>query len=75
MSIWLYKYYLSNYPDIAECWGVSDDQANNALKALSKKSIHHEDAIQKDIEELARDIAIIEPDPEDGGWWVGYLLE
>ena len=24
---------------------------------------------------MARDIALIEPDPEDWGWWVTYLLE
>ena len=44
-------------------------------EALSKKSIKPEDAVQKAIEEIARDIAIIEPDPRDWGWWVGYLLE
>jgi len=27
------------------------------------------------VEELARDIAIIEPDPQDWGWLVSYLLE
>lgn len=43
--------------------------------ALSKKSIRPEDAVQESIEELARDIAIIEPDPKDWGWCVGYLLE
>lgn len=54
---------------------IPDDQANKVREALSKKSIRPEDAIQKAIEELARDIAIIEPKPVDWGWWVLYLLE
>ena len=58
-----------------DTWGIPDDQANKVREALSKKSIRAEDAVQKAIEEIARDIAIIEPDPEDWGWWVGYLLE
>ena len=44
-------------------------------EALSKKSIRPEDAVQKAIEEIARDNAIIEPDPKDWEWWVKYLLE
>lgn len=24
---------------------------------------------------MARDIALIEPDPSDWKWWIGYLLE
>ena len=44
-------------------------------QALSKKSVRPEDALQKTIEDLARDIAIIETDPMEWGWWVGYLLE
>jgi len=34
-----------------------------------------EDILQKAIEELARDIATIEPDPADWAWWVGFLVE
>ena len=62
-------------PIIPDTWGIPDDQANKVREALSKKSIRPEDAVQKAVEELARDIAIIEPDPKDWGWWVGYLLE
>ena len=66
---------MSNNSSIPESWGIPDDQANKVREALSKKSIRSEDAVQKAIEELARDIAIIEPDPKDWGWWVCYLLE
>ena len=27
------------------------------------------------LEDMARDIALIEPDPKDWGWYVTYLLE
>ena len=40
----------------------------------SRKSIKPEDKIQKAVEELARDIAIIESDPGDWGWWVGHFF-
>jgi hypothetical protein len=43
--------------------------------ALTRKSITPEQELQDAVEEMARDIALIEPDPEDWGWWVGYLLE
>lgn len=66
---------MSKNPIIPETWGIPDDQANKVRKALSKKSIKPEDAVQNALEELARDIAIIEPDPKDWGWWVGYLVE
>jgi hypothetical protein len=66
---------MSKNPSMPETWGIPDDQANKVREALSKKSISPEDAVQKAIEEIARDIAIIEPDPEDWGWWVSYLLE
>jgi len=40
-------------------------------EALSKKFIRPEDAVQNALEEIARDITIIEPDPKDwGGGWV-----
>jgi len=63
---------ISNIPDT---WGIPDDQANKVREALSKKSIRPEDVVQKAIEELARDIAIIEPDPRDWTGWVNFLLE
>jgi len=66
---------MSKKPTIPETWGIPDDQANKVREALGKKSIRPEDAVQKALEELARDIAIIEPDPLDWVWWVGYLLE
>ena len=66
---------MSKNPVIPDTWGIPDDQANKVREALSKKSIRPEDAVQKSLEEIARDIAIIEPDPGDWGWWVNYLIE
>ena len=65
---------MSKNPKIPETWGIPDDQANKVIEALSKKSITPEDAVQKALEEIARDIAIIEPDPQDWGWWIFYLV-
>ena len=66
---------MSKNPNIPETWGIPDDQASKVREALSKKSTRPEDRVQEAVDEIARDIAIIEPDPEDWGWWVSYLLE
>ena len=66
---------MSKNPIIPDTWGIPDDQANKVIEALSKKSIKPEDRVQEALEKIARDIAIIEPDPMDWGWWVKYLLE
>jgi len=66
---------MSKKPIIPDTWGIPDDQANKVREALSKKSIRPEDRVQDALDEIACDIAIIEPDPKDWGWWVGYLLE
>ena len=66
---------MTKNPSIPDTWGIPDEQATKVQQALSKKSIRPEDALQKTIEDLARDIAIIETDPMEWGWWVGYLLE
>ena len=66
---------MSKYPLIPNTWGMLDDQANKVREALSKKSIRPEDALQDALEEIARDISLLEPDPQDWVWWLIYLLE
>jgi len=66
---------MSKNPKIPDTWGIPDDQAKKVVEALSKKSIRPEDAVLNALEEIARDIAITEPDPVDWGWWVTHLLE
>ncbi len=60
---------------IPETWGITGSQAKKVKAALNNKSTRPEDAVQKGLGEIARDIAIIEPDPSDWGWWVAFLLE
>jgi hypothetical protein len=55
-------------------WAMPDDQANQVNDELNKKTIPPQDAIQDAFVEIARDIALIEPDPKDWGWWVSYLV-
>ena len=71
LSNLVYILCMSNNPKIPETWGIPDDQADKVREALSKKSIRPEDAVQKAVEEIARDIALIEPDPVD---WVGWVM-
>jgi hypothetical protein len=42
---------------------------------LNNKPISPEDELADALEDMARDIALIEPDPQDWGWWVVYLIE
>jgi len=66
---------MNNNSDPPEGWGIPNDQATKVREALNRKYIRPEDAVQNALDEIARDIAIIEPDPIDWGWWVSYLLE
>ena len=71
----VYKYCMSKNSNIPDTWGIPDDQANRVRDALSKKSIRPEDRVQEALDEIAREIAIIEADPKDWEWWVTYLQE
>jgi len=61
--------------DFPPGWAMPDDLAKKINEVLSNKPITPEDAVQNALDEIARDIALIEPDPDDWGWWVTYLLE
>jgi hypothetical protein len=54
---------------------MPDFMAKRVIESVKKKPISLEDNIQNTLDEMARDIALIEPDPSDWSWWVGYLLE
>ena len=43
--------------------------------SIKKKPESPEDQLQIALYESARDIALLEPEPKDWAWWVGYLLE
>ena len=66
---------MTNNPDLPDTLGIPDDQANKVRDALSKKSTRPEDRVQDALDDMARDIALIEPDPQDWTGWVNYLLE
>lgn len=54
---------------------MPDYLAKRVSNSLNKKPESPEDKLQKALEEVARDIALIEPDVKDWEWWISYLLE
>ncbi len=49
--------------------------AKRVSDSVNKKPKSPEDKLQKALDEMARDIALIEPDPKDWAWWVAYLQD
>jgi hypothetical protein len=68
LSKLVYKFSIENNPDLPEGWAMPDDHAKQVNEALNKKSITPEDEFADALEDLARDIALIEPNPGD---WAG----
>ena len=66
---------MSKNPDIPDGWAIPDELAKKVNEAFNTKSITPEDELADALKDMARDIALIEPDPQDWGWWVAYLLE
>ena len=48
---------------IPDSWAMPDDLAKKVSETLNKKRISPEDELADALEEMARDIALIEPDP------------
>jgi hypothetical protein len=71
----VYKERMSEDSKIPDSWAMPDDLAKRVSQSLSKKRSTPEDELANALEELARDIALIEPDPEAWAGWVIYLLE
>ncbi len=61
--------------DLPPGWAMPEDQAERLKESLNKKSISPEDELEKALREIARDIALIEPNPLDWEGWISYLLE
>ena len=66
---------MSKNPDVPDGWSMPDDLAKQVKDALNRKSITPEEELQDALEDMARDIALIESNPDDWGGWVSYLLE
>lgn len=56
-------------------WPMPDDLAKKINETLNNKRITSEDELADALEEMERDIALIEPDPRNWGGWVIYLSE
>jgi methionine synthase II (cobalamin-independent) len=54
---------------------MPEHMVNRVSESVNKKSESPEEKLQKELGKLAQDIAIIEPEPKDWGWWVSYFLE
>lgn len=60
---------------IPDSWAMPDDLAKKVSDTLNNKRLTPEEELSDALEEMARDIALIEPEPKDWGWWGIYLLE
>ena len=65
----------SGFGDVQDDSVMPIDLTRRISELVNKKPYALEDDLQEAIDEMARDIALIEPDPRDWGWWVSYLLE
>ena len=50
---------------VPDSWAMPDDLAKKINERLNKKTLRPEDELADALEEMARDIALIEPDPRD----------
>ncbi len=66
---------MNNNPDLPEGWAIPDDLAKQVSEALNRKSITPEDELADAPVQIALDIALIEPDPQDWAGWVIYFLD
>ena len=60
---------INNNSDPPKGWSMSDDLAKRISKLVNKKLDGPEDDLKEALNDLARDIALIEPNPID--WWEG----
>jgi len=56
--------------DLPPGWAMPDDLAKKISEVLNHKPITPEDELSDAQKDMARDIALIESDPVDWGWWV-----
>jgi hypothetical protein len=62
-------------PDLPPGWSMPQDQANSLTENLKKKkSKSPEQELDEALQDIARDIAILEPNPADWEGWVSILL-
>lgn len=54
---------------------MPDDLAKKITEGLENKRLTPEEELADALEEMARDIALIEPDPSEWASWVKYLVD
>jgi hypothetical protein len=62
---------MDNDSNIPDGWAMPDDLAKRINEGLSKKTLRPENELADALEEMARDIALIEPEPEPEDWGGG----
>jgi hypothetical protein len=58
---------MDNDSKIPDGWAMPDDMAKKITEGLEKKRITPKDELADALEEMPRDIALIEPEPRDWG--------
>ena len=61
---------MDNNFDLPNGWAIPDDLVKKVSEVLNRKPITPEDELQDALDEMARDTALIEPNPVDGCDWV-----
>lgn len=62
---------MENKPDVPEGWSMPDDLAKKINKVLNNKPISPEDELADALGDMARNIALIEPNLiGEGGWLI-----
>ena len=56
---------MNNKSDLPEGWAMPDHMARKVKESINRKRITPEDELQKALDEMARAIALMEPDPQD----------
>ena len=66
---------MDNDSKILDSWAMPDDLSKKIGEVLNNTPFSPEDELAKALGEMARDIALIEPDPLDWGGWIEILME
>jgi hypothetical protein len=58
---------MNNDSNIPKGWSIPDDLTKKINEGRNKKTLRSEDELADALEDMARDIALIEPDSRDWG--------
>ena len=62
-----------NRPELPPGWAMPYDQAKNIRETLNKKPVSPVDELEKALKDIARDVAILEPNTLDWEGWLSLL--